>query len=274
MMQAFSAIANKCKMVKPRLVDKIVDPNTGKTVYKSKTQVVGKPITAKTSKKVLDMMEAVVYDEKGLGQDYAIDGYKIAAKTGTAQIANSNGTGYLSGSSNYIFSVVGMAPADNPRYIMYLTVKQPKSFGNNDATKNLSTIFNPIMKKVLDSSQVNNTNPGTVKVENVVGNSVDDAKDKISKQGLVPVVVGSGDKVEKQSVEGDQTVISGEKVLLLTNGTKTMPDINGWSRNDIAKLADLTGITVNYTGSGYAYYQSIAAGGALKKSDIVEVKLK
>ena len=88
-----------------------------------------------------------------------------------------------------------MAPADNPRYIMYLTVKQPKSFGNNDATKNLSTIFNPIMKKVLDSSQVNNTNPGTVKVENVVGNSVDDAKDKISKQGLVPVVVGSGDKV-------------------------------------------------------------------------------
>ena len=274
MMQAFSAIANKGKMVKPRLVDKIVDPNTGKTVYKSKTQVVGKPITAKTSKKVLDMMEAVVYDEKGLGQDYAIDGYKIAAKTGTAQIANSNGTGYLSGSSNYIFSVVGMAPADNPRYIMYLTVKQPKSFGNNDATKNLSTIFNPIMKKVLDSSQVNNTNPGTVKVENVVGNSVDDAKDKISKQGLVPVVVGSGDKVEKQSVEGDQTVISGEKVLLLTNGTKTMPDINGWSRNDIAKLADLTGITVNYTGSGYAYYQSIAAGGALKKSDIVEVKLK
>ena len=73
MMQAFSAIANKGKMVKPRLVDKIVDPNTGKTVYKSKTQVVGKPITAKTSKKVLDMMEAVVYDEKGLGQDYAID---------------------------------------------------------------------------------------------------------------------------------------------------------------------------------------------------------
>ena len=59
-------------MVKPRLVDKIVDPNTGKIVYKSKTQVVGKPITAKTSKKVLDMMEAVVYDEKGLGQDYAI----------------------------------------------------------------------------------------------------------------------------------------------------------------------------------------------------------
>ena len=91
---------------------------------------------------------------------------------------------------------------------------------------------------------------------------------------MVPVVIGSGDKVEKQSVEGDQTVISGEKVLLLTNGTKTMPDINGWSRNDIAKLADLTGITVNYTGSGYAYYQSIAAGGALKKSDIVEVKLK
>ena len=90
----------------------------------------------------------------------------------------------------------------------------------------------------------------------------------------IPKGIWMGDKVEKQSVEGDQTVISGEKVLLLTNGTKTMPDINGWSRNDIAKLADLTGITVNYTGSGYAYYQSIAAGGALKKSDIVEVKLK
>src|SRR5699024_12622206 len=57
----------------------------GKTIQKVTPKKVGQPIKASTSKKVVKMMEGVIYDQKGLGHDYQIDGYKIAGKTGTAR---------------------------------------------------------------------------------------------------------------------------------------------------------------------------------------------
>lgn len=273
MMQAFSAIANDGKMVQPRIIDKIVDPNNGKTVFQSKTKVVGRPISAKTSKKVIDMMKGVVYDKDGLGHDYQIDGYKIAAKTGTAQIANPNGGGYMSGDANYIFSVVGIAPADKPRYIVYITVKQPKSFNNNNATENIAKIFKPVMKQVLDTNSSQNKQISK-NIPNVIGEDTKNAKEKLASLGFNPVVIGNGNEIVEQSEKAGSVMVSGSKVLLLSNGQKTMPDLNGWSRSDITKLSKLTSIKVTFKGSGYAYYQSIAAGGELKNSDIIEIKLK
>ena len=79
MMQGFSAIANNGKMMKPYIIDKVTD-NQGKTIQKVTPKKVGQPIKASTSKKVVKMMEGVIYDQKGLGHDYQIDGYKIAGK--------------------------------------------------------------------------------------------------------------------------------------------------------------------------------------------------
>ena len=97
-----------------------------------------------------------------------------------------------------------------------------------------------------------------------------------------PLTLGHLDTIERASHLFDEVIVGiftntskqsfftiEEKVDLIREACAYLPNVRV-----IAKLADLTGITVNYTGSGYAYYQSIAAGGALKKSDIVEVKLK
>ncbi|NKN98455.1 penicillin-binding protein, partial [Weissella cibaria] len=125
LMQAYTAIANNGKMVKPYWIEKVTDPNTGKTVKKLSTTVVGYPISASTAKQVRKYMEGVIYNKVGTGQSYKVSGYRIAGKTGTAQIAGTNG--YETGTNDYIYSFAGFAPAKNPKYIIYLSMKKPKN---------------------------------------------------------------------------------------------------------------------------------------------------
>ena len=272
MMQGFSAIANGGTMIKPRLVDKIVDPDTGKVVYQSKKEVVGHPVSKSTTKQVLSMMEDVVNDPNGTGTPYKLDGYRIAVKTGTAQIAKSSGNGYLTGETNYIFSVVGMAPADNPKYILYITMKQPENLGTGNSVI-LSSIFNPLMKRTLDqdSESINGNAKATVK--NVVGENKTTAQATLQASGVNVIILGQGNKVIKQT-DPDKVLLKGQRVILLTNGAVSMPDISGWSRSDITKLASLLGIEVEFKGSGYATSQSVVAGSIVNKDNKLSVELK
>lgn len=271
MMQGFSAIANGGTMVKPRLVDKIVDPDTDDVVYQSKKEVVGHPVSKETTTQVIDMMRDVVNDPNGTGSPHKMQGYDIAVKTGTAQIANESGNGYLTGEKNYIFSVVGLAPASNPKYILYVTMKQPKSLGTGN-TIILSSIFNPLMKRTLDQDEESINGAQTITVKNVVGQSIETAKVQLQETGANVVVVGNGSVVKKQT-DVKETLLKGQRVILLTNGTKLMPDISGWSRSDITKLAYLLGVKVSFTGSGYATSQSIVAGTDVTNLKTLDVKL-
>src|SRR5699024_1581001 len=83
----------------------------------------------KTKKVVLANMKRVLNKQSGTGNAYKMGNADIAVKTGTAQIANPKGGGYLKGDSNYIFSVVGVYPTKDPRYCIYLTIKQPHLAG-------------------------------------------------------------------------------------------------------------------------------------------------
>ena len=273
MLQAMSAIANNGKMVKPYLVSKVVDSNTGKTISSQSTKVVGTPISSSTAKTVRSMMQDVVTSENGTGTAYKIDGYDVGVKTGTAQIANSSGTGYLTGETNYLFSVAGMAPIDNPKYILYITMKQPKTFANQTEGQMLASIFNPLMKRVLEESSDSSSESTQVTVSDVTGTSATKAKKTLKKSGLTVTVIGSGKTVTKQSQTAGTTILTGERVILLTSGKMTMPDVTGWSRRDVSKLASLTGIKITVKGSGYVTKQSIAAGTTITKNSKLTITL-
>ncbi|KDE48456.1 hypothetical protein DI43_04270 [Geobacillus sp. CAMR12739] len=102
--QAATAIANDGKMMKPYVIEKVVDPDSGKVVLDHGPTVVGEPITAETARKVRAILETVVTSEHGTGRPYQINGYRVAGKTGTAQIPSASG-GYLTGRENYSFFV-------------------------------------------------------------------------------------------------------------------------------------------------------------------------
>lgn len=271
MMQAFSAIANNGTMVKPYFIKKIV-ASDGKTLEKTKPQTIGHPVSQATAKKVLHYMQGVIYNKNGTGQVYKISGYRIAGKTGTAQIGSSHG--YETGSTNYLYSFVGMAPAKNPKYVVYITMKQPQHI-TKAAEQYMAEVVNPVTKQLLDRATAKDSkHQGVVKLPNVVGMSAADAQKKLQNKKLNVVVLGNGKKVKKQSAAKGSSVIINERVFLLTGGQVTMPDISGWSQADVSRFAQSLGLKLKSTGGGYAVSQSIKANTVLKEGDALQVRYK
>lgn len=271
MMQAFSAIANNGKMVKPYFIKKIV-ASDGKTIEKTKPKTVGQPISKATAKKVRHYMQGVIYNKNGTGQVYKIGGYRIAGKTGTAQIGSSHG--YETGSTNYLYSFVGMAPAKNPKYIVYITMKQPQNI-TKAAEQYMADVVNPVTKQLLERAAAKDSKQqGVVKLPNVVGMSTTAAQKKLQNKKLNVVVLGNGKRVKEQSAKQGSSVIINERVFLLTGGQVTMPDISGWSQADVSRFAQLMGLKLKSTGGGYAISQSIKANTTLKAGASLQVRYK
>lgn len=122
MANAYAAIANGGVLKEPLLVKAIVDPQTGeKEEFQSK--VVRRVLTEEQSQTMLLMLMGVT-NQEGTAMSARVSGFPVAGKTGTAQKADPNGGGYLKGA--YISSFAGIIPANNPKYIIYVAVDNPR----------------------------------------------------------------------------------------------------------------------------------------------------
>ena len=92
MAQDYTAILNDGKMVRPYVVERIIDASSGKTIQQYDTKQVGQPISKKSADYVKKLMKQVIDDKMGTGHiRYKMDDVSIVAKTGTGQIANDHG---------------------------------------------------------------------------------------------------------------------------------------------------------------------------------------
>lgn len=275
--QAYGAIANNGKMVQPHFIDKIVNPNNGKTIYHEKTKVVGRPITSKTAAQVRNLMRMYVTDPVAIGtKPFHINGYNTGAKDGQAQIALPNGRGYSNGGNgDYIFDVAGIAPIDHPKYVVFVMMKRPGVLKDGLGDKTVGSVYKEFMKRVLNDNnenEIQNIRQTSVRVPNVNGLNTTEAKKRLRSIGTKPIVIGNGNKITRQSNDGD-SVIKGTRILLVTNGKLSMPSMHGWSQNDVAKFASLVGIRIRYRGSGFVTKQSIATGRQIKQNVVLRVTL-
>ncbi|HBL2912261.1 TPA: penicillin-binding protein [Enterococcus faecium] len=258
MMKAFTSIANNGTMIQPRYISKVVDPQTGEE-RTTQTEVLGQPFSKETTEKVREYMRDVVESENyGAYGVYSVPGYNVSAKTGTAQIASDTG-GYQTGDTAYLYSIVEMVPSEDPDYVLYLTMKHPKTYDRMALAK----IANPLMKRAMDFKETEEDSDTETKTEKVSvadyrNLEADVAAADAQKSGLQPVVIGNGKKVQKQSTANGDQLISGEKLILYTGGDKLMPDVTGWSKADIMKLGKILGIEVSFDGDGYCVKQELA----------------
>lgn len=149
LLSAFSAIANEGKRMEPHVVNNIETPE-GDTI-KNPLKVISQPISSKTAKIMTEMLVNAV--DKGEAKWAKPKGYRIAGKTGTAQIA-------LAGHydpENTITSFIGFAPADNPKFVMLIVLNRPKTsiYGSETA----APIFFNIAKKILTYYNIPPTEP-------------------------------------------------------------------------------------------------------------------
>lgn len=273
MMQAFSSLANDGQMVKPQFVEKITD-SEGKTISGYQVKNVGQPVYSKEAAKVvLENMQGVLNKRIGTGSAYQIKGQSIAVKTGTAQIANLKSGGYLKGDNNYTFSVVGVTPAKKPRYCIYITVKQPRRM-SKPAEVILSSIFKPMMKRVILMSKNEVDNSAVVKVPDLKGLTYPDSKKEAKRIGLRLVKLGNGDKIVAQSYSKGQKVQSGKRMFVLASGKVKCPNMNGWTIDDLHQFSELTGAKIKIEGSGVVKKQSKQINSTIKSGTKIKVKLK
>lgn len=120
MAAAFGALANGGELMKPYIVEEIRESD-GRS-KRTEPQMVRRVIAERTAKLVSAMMVNVV--ENGHGKRAGVPGYYVAGKTGTAQIAGSDGT-YLEGET--IGSFAGFAPATHPKFVMLVKIDRPKA---------------------------------------------------------------------------------------------------------------------------------------------------
>ncbi|MGY4689728.1 penicillin-binding protein [Salibacterium sp. K-3] len=280
--QAATAIANDGTMMKPFVVKSMYDQAEEEYSYEAVPETAGTPVSESTAEEVRKRMRQVVASEEGTGQPFQIDGINVAGKTGTAQINDPNGAGYLSGQDENIFSFIGMAPADDPSIIVYVSVDRPDLEPTEAGSAPVSQIFNPVMKQSLsylsltpeDVEEEQVYEEEGMKAEDYRGESLDQVISSLEENGLVPVTLGDNGTVKDQYPAPDEPLIIGDKVFLRTEGEASMPDVSGWSLRDVKRLSMFTGLKLDHLGSGYVTQQSIEAGAVIKDEGYLTVELK
>jgi len=279
--QAATAIANNGKMMQPYVVQKIVNPDTGKIVQQHQPKQVGTPITKQTAEKVRSLMGKVITDENGTGKGYAIKNYDVIGKTGTAQIGGPNG--YLTGKDNYVFSFLGMAPEKDPKLIVYVAVDRPHLSATDLGSEPDEQIFKSVMSSALQYMKVQPSSgkidertveQQAITVDNWVGKPVSQAKAALEKQGLDVVTTAAQGTVQKQSLNSGSKVFKGSKIILVGSGTPIMPDLTGWSLTDVMQFTKVLGIDPHLIGDGYVISQEPQKGVAIKNKASINIQLK
>ncbi|WP_078554855.1 penicillin-binding transpeptidase domain-containing protein [Bacillus alkalicellulosilyticus] len=279
--QAATAIANNGKMMKPYVIDKIVNPADGSIILANEPEVVGEPVSKDTAKQVRDLLETVVTEPAGTGRPFYIEGFDVIGKTGTAQISAPGG-GYLQGHGVNIFSFLGMAPKDDPKVVVYVAVDRPQLKPVESGSAPVSMIFNTVMKHSLQYlnitptyEEITNQSEQGIQLDNYKGKDPKKVKKELEEKGLEVLVFGNGDKVIDQQPVSDRHIMIGERVLIRTEGEKfSMPDVIGWSFRDVMKLSNLLQLQMNATGAGFTVQQNISPGSTVREGDYVQVELR
>lgn len=279
MIRAFTAIANDGVMLEPKFISAIYDPND-QTARKSQKEIVGNPVSKDAASLTrtnmilvgTDPVYGTMYNHSTGKPTVTVPGQNVALKSGTAQIADEKNGGYLVGLTNYIFSAVSMNPAENPDFILYVTVQQPEHYSGIQ----LGEFANPILERasaMKDSLNLQTTAKALEQVSqqspypmpSVKDISPGDLAEELRRNLVQPIVVGTGTKIKNSSAEEGKNLAPNQQVLILSDKAEEVPDMYGWTRATAETFAKWLNIDLEFEGSGSTVQkQDVRANTAIK----------
>jgi len=263
-------------MISPRVVEKIVNPNTNEIVYESTTKKSEKLANKESIDKIKSLMYEVVNsdDYNASGGGYRTSNTVLIGKTGTAQIASQQG-GYLTGDTDYTYSFAGMFPYDDPQIIVYAAIQKPTWGGNIALTGAIREVADNITKYLnLNGTEEKNSNTKMYTVDSYIGKDIANIKDTLTSEGINPIIIGTGDKIIKQYPIKNTCILNTDKLILVTNSEKKMPNLLGFSRKDAIALLKLLDIEYEIEGTGYVKEQDIPIDTPITDDLKVHIKLE
>ncbi len=280
---AVSVIANGGNLVKPHLVKQVID-NEGKVVKKNDAQIVRRVISEETAKTLAGILEGVV--SNGTGKNAYIEGYKVAGKTGTAQKVAPTG-GYMA--NEYVASFLGFAPADNPKLACIVVVDAPQGYpyyGGWVAAPPFREILKDSLRYLeVPVHELSDSTKGSIEqvlVPDVVNLPLAEAISIINNRGLNVKVSGTGNIVWQQTPKPQTKINRGSQVIISLspfaageqNNEVTVPDLQGKSMKEVAKILSDLGLHLLPEGYGLAYEQMPEAGKVITSGSSIKVKFQ
>ena len=271
--QAMTTLTNDGILLKPYVVEKIVDPVTKEVILQNGKDEKERVASTTTVEKMIQLMDDCVNGAGNTGIGFKIDGGQLIGKTGTAQIAKENGGGYISGKAEVITSFSGIYPKNDPQIIIYAAVKRP----TNGSQKPLSNAVKEIVHNVSkyygnDDSQQSKIEINNYKIPSFINKKIDSVKTTLTSDKINYVVIGEGDKVVKQSPSPDSIMTNQDTIYLITNDrNQKVPNVVGLSSKVAKDLLQKLSIKVNLDGVGYVTEQSITPGTEITPN--LEIKL-
>lgn len=280
LIRAQAATINGGYLYTPYLVEQVLD-DEGNIFSQHETTAVRQVISEETSAKVRECLEWVVSD--GGGRNGQVTGYRIGGKTGTAD---------KTGTKDVVVSFMCFAPADDPQYIMLLTMDTPSRttgtavFGGTMVAPVASQIMSeilPLLGVEPDYTAEELVGADTT-VPNVVGQTREAAEDRLADLGFTFRTVGDGDTVTDQTPAGGAIVPGNASIILYLGQEKpdtpcTVPNVVGKSASEANKaitnaglIMKVTGTTTASSGNVYAITQSLPAGTEVAAGTVVTVQ--
>lgn len=243
---AVSAVANGGMLMKPYLVEKVMDAE-GNIIQHNTPQARQRVISASTAKTVAGMMEGVTA-EGGTGTNAAVDGYRVAGKTGTAQKVDPLTRGYSVDKRTASF--IGFAPVSNPKLAILVVIDEPKTspYGGVVAAPAFSAIAEQSLCYLKAQPDGAFKKQATAQKRNTEIKT-DDA---------------SADSFQEES--GVEDAPAGKAAGLV------MPDFRGKSMRDVLRGMEKSGLNVRLIGSGRAMEQNPLPGRRIGPAEQVWVK--
>jgi stage V sporulation protein D (sporulation-specific penicillin-binding protein) len=281
-MTAFNSIVNGGKLIQPHIMKEVIHKDeynnivTDKTFEPNMVDILSEENTAI----LRDYLERTVA-QGGSSKSY-VEGYHIAAKTGTAQKVNPNGGGYESG--KYISSLAGFAPADDPKVSVFISIDEPGT-GTYYAGQIVAPLANILFTDIFNymSSEISKDNIDSIVKEVVIpeirGLEVNEAKKILKEYNLEYNIQGNGSIITNVKPYPGYTVKENSKINIdigdseSYNKNVVMPDLRGYSLESATKILDDLGIKYTSEGIGSIFKQSIPKGEMITKGTNVKLIL-
>jgi len=247
---AQAACVNGGYLHTPYLVERITDSD-GNVTYRHDSTPVRQVISEQTSATVRECLEYVV--ASGTGKNGQVAGYRIGGKTGTADKGQTG---------DVVVSFLCFAPADDPQVIMLITMDTPSRAtgtyvsGGNMVAPTASTVMAEILPYlgIEPSYSAEELLGMDTTVPNVIGSTVEQAKEKLKERALSYKIVGDGDTITDQTPAGGAIIPGKSTVLLYASAAKptgkcVVPHLLGKTPSEANTAATAAGLLIRFSGT-------------------------
>ena len=247
---AQAACVNGGYLHTPYLVERITDSD-GNVTYRHDSTPVRQVISEQTSATVRECLEYVV--ASGTGKNGQVAGYRIGGKTGTADKGQTG---------DEVVSFLCFAPADDPQVIMLITMDTPSRAtgtyvsGGNMVAPTASTVMAEILPYlgIEPSYSAEELLGMDTTVPNVIGSTVEQAKEKLKERALSYKIVGDGDTITDQTPAGGAIIPGKSTVILYASAAKptdkcVVPHLLGKTPSEANTAATAAGLLIRFSGT-------------------------